>query len=107
MNTHNNMKEDLQSCGEEARRIIFVLENVVAFIDCIKQQESVSHTKQCSQATSNQLSRRGSRAFLNMLCQLLYQLLLAPLDVGLEQTQNSRFIPRGIPAEVICSPTLV
>lgn len=56
----------LQLCRKETWRIIFISENIIAFINSIKQQKCVADTEQSGKASSNKSSRRRARGPLHV-----------------------------------------
>lgn len=83
-------KRYLQLCGQETGWIIFVLQNVVAFVDGVEQQKCIADGKQCGQAACDQFPGWWSRRSLNVCRQLFDQLLLTFFDVRL-YTKANRF----------------
>ena len=80
----------LQSSRQITWWVISISDDVVAFIDRVKQHERVADTEYCGETSSEYLSRRRTGILCDLIGQLLDEFLLTLFDVRL-QTWGIRY----------------
>jgi len=73
----------LQLGRQVAWRIVFVTNDIITFVDCLKQCKSVADTEDCRQTSSEQLLYRRTGILVDLSSQLTDEFLLALFNVRL------------------------
>jgi len=85
----------LQLGRQVAWWIVFVPNDIIAFVDRLKQSKSIANTEDGCEATSEQLAYRGTWVLSNLTCQLTDQLLLTLFNIRLHNNTTQQLWHSG------------